>query len=172
MKAEERRKKIVMTLTASNSPVTGSALASLLGVSRQLIVQDVAVLKATGHDIISTHTGYALQRCPYVERVFKVKHTREETEDELSCIVDLGGMVKNVFVWHKVYGKIEASLNIFTHQHIKQFMDGVRSGKSTELMSITGGYHYHTVRAETEENLQSIADALAQKGYLLSIDLA
>jgi transcriptional regulator of NAD metabolism len=172
MKAEERRKKIVTTLTASSTPVTGGALASLLDVSRQIIVQDVAVLKAMGHDIISTHTGYTIHCSPYVERVFKVKHTREETEDELTCIVELGGIVKNVFVWHKVYGRIEASLNIFTHQHIKQFMEGVRSGKSTELMSITGGYHYHTVRAENEEVLQSIADALAQRGYLLSIDLS
>ena len=170
MKAEERRKKIIMTLTASQKPITGGMLAALLGVSRQIVVQDIAMLKATGQEIISTHNGYVLQRSPYVERVFKMKHTREETEDELNCIVDMGGMVTNVFVWHKVYGRIEAALNIFSRMHIKQFMDGVRSGKSTELMSITGGYHYHTVRAESEETLQAIADSLTKKGYLLAVE--
>ena len=172
MNAEERRKKIIKTLITSPTPVTGGQLASLLGVSRQIIVQDVAMLKAAGHDILSTHYGYVLQRPPYEERVFKMKHTREETEDELTSIVNLGGVIVNVFVWHKVYGRIEASLNISTPLHIKQFMEGVRSGKSTELMSITGGYHYHTVRAESKEVLQAIADTLAQKGYLLNSDVS
>ena len=171
MKAEERRKKIIKSLATSPTPITGGQLASLLDVSRQIIVQDIAVLKAAGHDILSTHNGYVLQRFPYVERVFKMKHTREETEDELTSIVDLGGIIVKVFVWHKVYGRIEASLNISSPLHIKQFMEGVRSGKSTELMSITGGYHYHTVRAETEDALQAIADTLAQKGYLLNSDV-
>ena len=170
MKTEERRKKIVMILTSANGAVTGGELASLLEVSRQIIVQDVSVLRAAGHDILSTHAGYLLQRSPYVERVFKMKHTREDTEDELTSIVELGGMIVNVFVWHKVYGRIEAGLNIATHLHVKQFMEGVRSGKSTELMSITGGYHYHTVRAENEEILGSIAEVLAQKGYLLGVE--
>lgn len=72
----------------------------------------------------------------------------------------LGGTMVDVFVWHKVYGKIEAALNIFSPLHIRQFLEGVRSGKSTELMNITGGYHYHTVRAESEDALDQIERAL------------
>lgn len=89
----------------------------------------------------------------------------EETEDELATIVNFGGTVVDVFVWHKVYGKMTAPLNIFSSLHIKQFIEGVRSGKSTELMNITGGYHYHTVRAESESVLDEIEQALKAKNY-------
>ena len=99
--------------------------------------------------------------------MFKVRHTTNETEDELSCIVNLGGTVVDVFVWHKVYGKIEANLNISTQLHIKQFLEGVRTGKSTELMHITSGYHYHTVRADSEELLDQIECALQARNYIV-----
>ena len=78
-----------------------------------------------------------------------------------------GGTVEDVFVWHKVYGKMVAPLNIFSSLQVKQFIEGVRSGKSTELMNITGGYHYHTVRAESEEILDKISTALENKGYIV-----
>ena len=125
------------------------------------------MLKGTGYDILSTHNGYIIQKSPLKERVFKVYHTTEETEDELTTIVNLGGTVVDVFVWHKVYGKMTAPLNIFSTLHIKQFIEGVRSGKSTELMNITGGYHYHTVRAESESVLDEIGQALINKNYIV-----
>lgn len=167
MKAEERRRSIITKLLSETAAVPGAALSEAFGVSRQIIVQDIAVLKAAGYDIISTHKGYILQSSPLVERVFKLYHTGDETEDELNCIVDLGGTVVDVFVWHKVYGKIVAPLNIFSRLHVRQFLEGVRSGKSTELMSITGGYHYHTVRADSPKVLDSIHDALEAKGYIV-----
>ena len=108
-----------------------------------------------------------MQTSPLSERVFKVRHTTAETEDELSCIVELGGTVVDVFVWHKVYGRIDAPLNIFSKMHIKQFLEGVRTGKSVELMHITGGYHYHTVRAENKEVLDRIEAALTEKNYIV-----
>lgn len=167
MKASERRKEIAAVLISSEVPVSGSALSEMFGVSRQIIVQDISLLKAAGYEILSTHHGYIVQSSPLKERVFKLKHTTSETEEELSIIVDLGGTVADVFVWHKVYGKVEAKMNIFSRMHVKQFMEGVRSGKSTELMNITGGYHYHTVRAESEEILDKIEKALDQKGFIV-----
>ena len=166
MKVAERRKEIVILLMSEREAISGGALAEHFHISRQIIVQDISVLKSLGYEIISTHNGYVLQKSPLLERVFKVKHTTEQTEDELNCIVDLGGIVVDVFVWHKVYGKISASLNIFSRYHIKQFIEGVRTGKSTELMNITGGYHYHTIRADSEEILDKIAITLNQKGYI------
>ena len=85
----------------------------------------------------------------------------------MNTIVDLGGTVADVFVWHKVYGKLVVPLNIFSRLHVKQFIEGVRSGKSIELMNITGGYHYHTVRAETKEVLDQIEKALKHKDYIV-----
>lgn len=167
MKSSERRKSLITLLLNSQEPLSGGDLAEKFGVSRQIIVGDIAVLRASGYEIISTHHGYIVNETPLVERVFKVRHSREQTEDELSLIVGLGGTVVDVFVWHKVYGKLEAKLNIFSDMHIRQFIEGVRSGKSTELMNITGGYHYHTVRAESEEILDSIYSALEERGYIV-----
>ena len=166
MKVTERRKAIVNLLLASKTPISGGELSKQFNVSRQIIVQDITVLKGLGYEIFSTHHGYVLQKSPLVERVFKLKHTTEQTEDELNSIVDLGGTVVDVFVWHKVYGKISATLNIFSRLHVKQFLEGVRTGKSTELMNITGGYHYHTVRAESESILDKIGEILKEKGYI------
>lgn len=167
MKVAERRKEIAALLLSSKEPVSGSELSRQFGISRQIIVQDIAILKSMGCEILSTNQGYVMQKSPFFEKVFKVRHTTLETEDELSCIVNLGGTVVDVFVWHKVYGKIEADLNIATRLHIKQFLEGVRSGKSTELMNITGGYHYHTVRADSEEVLYQIEAALENRNYLV-----
>ena len=166
MKAVERRKAIVNLLLSSNDAISGGKLSEEFGVSRQIIVQDITVLKGSGYDILSTHNGYIIQKSPLKERVFKVHHTTQQTEDELNTIVNLGGTVVDVFVWHKVYGKMVAPLNIFSPMHVKQFIEGVRSGKSTELMNITGGYHYHTVRAESEEILDKIAIALEKRQYI------
>ncbi len=166
MKADERRKAIVNLLLEEKKPVAGGILSEKFEVSRQIIVQDISVLRASGFEIISTHYGYVINGTPLAERVLKLRHTTEQTEDELTLIVENGGTVVDVFVWHKVYGKINASLNIFSPMHVKQFIEGVRSGKSTELMNITGGYHYHTIRAESEEVLDKIEKILEDRGYI------
>lgn len=167
MKAEERRKQIVEILLSSPIPVSGSDLSKRLSASRQIIVQDISVLRGCGYDILSTHSGYVIAISPLPQRVFKVRHTSAETEDELTCIVQNGGTVVDVFVWHKVYGKIEAKLNIFSLHSIEKFMEGIKSGRSTELMHITDGYHYHTVRAENEQILENIYNELKKRNYIV-----
>lgn len=166
MKTVDRRKAIANRLLSASEAISGSVLSSEFGVSRQIIVQDITVLKGSGYDILSTHSGYIIQKSPLKERVFKLFHTTEQTEDELNTIVDLGGTVVDVFVWHKVYGKMVAPLNIFSRLQVKQFIEGVRSGKSSELMNITGGYHYHTVRSESDDILDTIEKNLKEKGYI------
>lgn len=168
MKVATRRKALIEFLLSEKNPVSGDKLAEKYGVSRQIIVQDISALKTSGYEIISTNRGYIVQGTPLSTRVFKVRHTSAQTEDELNLIVSLGGTVVDVFVWHKVYGKMEAPLNISSELHVKQFIEGVRSGKSTELMSITDGYHYHTVRAESEAVLDNIERALGERGYLVA----
>ena len=167
MKGKERRKEIVALIMAAEDPVSGSVLSERLGVSRQIIVQDIAMLRAEGYDVLSTRQGYVIAKGPFAERVFKLRHTSAQTEDELTTIVSMGGTVVNVFVWHKVYGKVEASLNIFSERSIAQFMDGIKTGKSKELMHITEGYHYHTVRADSETVLDEIEAVLNEKGYIV-----
>lgn len=166
MKAKDRKRAIINLLITKKQAITGGDLAKTFGVSRQIIVRDIVSLKEAGYDILSTHYGYLLSKAPFAERVLKVYHTKDETEDELTTIVDLGGSVADVFVNHKVYGKIDVPLNLFSRAAVNEFMEGVRSGKSSELMNITGGYHYHTVYADSEEILDKIENALKEKNYI------
>lgn len=166
MNAIERREEILRLINDSDEPMSGSMLSKKLDVSRQVIVQDIALLKAAGYDILSTNKGYILSDSTACMRVFKVRHTNDQTEDELNTIVDIGGTVVDVFVWHRVYGKIEAKLNIASRRNVQQCIDGLVSGKSSALMNITSGYHYHTVKADCEETLDIIEKALGEKNYL------
>lgn len=167
MKPEIRRKEIANYILSENGAVSGGKLSEIFGVSRQIIVQDIAALKCSGYDILSTHSGYVIHGSPTYDRVFKVFHTKDQTEEELNTIVDFGATVADVFVWHKVYGKVSAVLNISSRHSVDKFIEGVRTGKSSELMNITGGYHYHTVRAESVNILDKIEAALRKCGFIV-----
>ena len=169
MKANERRKEIAAYLMLSDSPVSGTELSAKFGVSRQIIVQDMALIRANGVDITSTHRGYVIQESKQVSRVFKVIHMDEQVEEELNLFVDLGAKVENVFVYHKVYGVIKADMNIKSRRDVKKYMEGITSGKSTNLMNLTSNYHYHTIVAEDEQTLDMIQDELQQKGFLAKL---
>jgi len=99
-------------------------------------------------------------------RQFKVCHTNDQTADELNTIVDLGGCVVDVMINHRVYGKMTAPLNIKSRRDVQTFLHSIATGKSTPLMNITSGYHFHTVSAEQTEILDEIETALQEKGYL------
>ena len=109
-------------------------------------MQDVALLRANGKNIFSTNRGYLIQEDEETTRVFKVQHEDDEVEKELTTIVDLGGTVEDVFVYHKVYGVLRAEMNIKSRMDIRNYMEEIRSGKSSLLKNVTSGYHYHTVR--------------------------
>ncbi len=167
--ADERRSRIVKELSASQAPVSGGALADSLKVSRQVIVQDIALLRANGHAITATNRGYVMERAKGLggcERRFKVHHAPEQTEDELTCIVDLGGTVEDVMVNHRVYGRVTAPLGIKSRRDIARFSEDMRTGRSSLLMTVTSGYHFHLVSAQSEEVLDEIEQALLEKGYL------
>ncbi len=167
MTGSDRRQEILKNIKESDRPVSGSKLAKDYDVSRQVIVQDIALLRASGYDIISTNRGYVLEGQTCAERVFKVRHTDEQLETELCTIVDLGGQVKNVMVNHKVYGHIEAELGITSRRKVKEFLEDIESGKSTPLKNITSDYHYHTVTADSEETLDLIEEELRKLGFLV-----
>lgn len=168
MTGSERREGIVRDIQASTVPVSGKKLASVYDVSRQVIVQDIALLRASGYDIISTNRGYILNTAQSVSRVFKVQHTDEQVEEELSSIVDLGGCVENVMVNHRVYGHIEAELNINSRRRVREFLEDLHNGKSSPLKNITSDYHYHKVTADSEKTLELIEETLREKGFLIA----
>lgn len=169
MNGQERRACIHKILTASEFPISGTSLAKQLAVSRQIIVQDIALLRANGTKILSTNQGYILQESDVSSRVLKVIHSDEETEEELSMIVDLGGRVSDVFVYHKAYGILKADLDVRSRLDVHQFMESIRSGKSTPLKNVTSGYHYHTVYAKDEQILDLIQEKLQERGFLAKL---
>ena len=169
MTGSKRREELINTIKSSTSPISGKTLAQLYDVSRQVIVHDIALLRTAGYDIISTNRGYILNAPHTITRVFKVSHTDAQTEDELYSIVDLGGTVVNVMVNHRVYGKMSAPLNIKNRRDVQLFMNNIKTGKSTPLMNVTSGYHFHHVCAEQEEILDEIEEALRKKHYLAEL---
>ena len=169
MSGRERREQIIKILNSSEMPVAGTELAKELGVSRQVIVQDMALIRANGIEVMATNRGYVIQEAKEVSRVFKVIHTDEQVEEELNLFVDLGGKVEDVFVYHKVYGVIKVPMNIKSRRDVRKYMEGISSGKSTNLMKLTSNYHYHTIIAEDEQTLDLIQDELQQKGFLAKL---
>ena len=168
MKGIERRQAILALLSEAGPevPVSGSRLAAEFAVSRQVIVQDIALLRAEKNNIVSTNSGYVLIKNERVERVFKVKHSEAEAEDEMNIIVDNGAELVDVFVYHKSYGVVQADMNFTSRRDVKAFLADIAAGKSTFLMNVTSGYHYHTVAADDESILDIIQEQLWEKGYL------
>lgn len=169
MRAEERRKEIVSLMMQSKKAISGGQLSKQLGVSRQIIVQDISALKAMGYDIIATHNGYIMQTKPLYTRVFKVMHLDEDVEKELNLIVDLGGTIEDVFIYHKVYNKVSAPMGIKSRRDVEIFLERIASGKSSLLKNVTAGYHYHTILAENEETLALIEEKLKEYGFLAQL---
>ena len=149
MTGSKRREELINTIKSSTSPISGKTLAQLYDVSRQVIVQDIALLRTAGYDIISTNRGYILNAPHTITRVFKVSHT-------------------DVMVNHRVYGHMEAPLGISSRLKVKAFIDDIKNGKSSPLKNITSNYHYHTVEADSEKTLDLIEKTLEEKGYLIT----
>lgn len=166
MNTAERRNEILKLLRTAESPIAAKELATKFHVSRQVIVQDLAVIRASHSGILSTYRGYVLQQESGSTREFKVRHGIEGTEEELNIIVDCGGVVKNVSISHRVYGRITAELDIRSRQDVQEFITNLDSSESTLLGTVTSGYHYHLVEASGEERLDLIAQKLEQAGFL------
>lgn len=171
MEGDMRRNKILEILHGESQPVSGTELAARLGVSRQVIVQDIALLRATDKNILSTNKGYILfvekQNRARKKRTYKVKHKDEEILNELNTIVDFGGKVVDVVVEHDIYGQIAADLIINSRADAAAFVQKVKKNKTKPLNNLTHGVHFHTVEADSEEILDQIENELNKKGYLI-----
>ena len=172
MTGEERRKEIINVLSSAPKPISGTDLACMFQVSRQVIVQDIALLRAENKNIIYTNRGYMLyhstQNRNLHRRIFQVSHTGEQILEEFYAIVDLGGTILNVSVEHELYGLMEASLFISNRADAQDFVKKMDSCKDQPLSTLTGNTHYHTVEAKRKETLDAIEASLKEKGFLIS----
>jgi len=167
MTGKERRIEIINAVKNAKSPLSGSALAKEYNVSRQVIVQDIALLRASGYDIISMNRGYLLQQREVVKKVICTAHKDSEIEDELNTIVDMGGCIIDVFVEHDVYGELRAPLFIRSRRNVREFVEQITSGEASPLKNLTAGIHFHTIETENEQVFDLIEKDLLKKGYLI-----
>ena len=170
MTGEERRSKILIKLQEADTPLSGTLLAKLFHVSRQIIVQDIALMRAENYGILSTNRGYLLrsQKTENMQpkRVFYVKHETEQVMDEFKTILDLGGKILNVAVEHELYGQICVDLMIETEADAVDFYEKLLVCRDNPLKVLTDDCHYHTVSAPSEKLLDLIEKDLSDKGYL------
>lgn len=168
MEGNERRKNLIKILSQQSRPVSGGELSKMLGVSRQVIVQDIALLRASDVNILSTTKGYMIypSEHPKAKRIIKVKHTTEQIEDELCTIVDHGAAILDVQVAHEIYGEISTELIIRNRNDVYNFVKKVKEQKIVPLKELTDGVHHHTIEADSEEILDAVERALKEKNYL------
>lgn len=170
MDGEIRRNNIMKLLAESTQPVSGSEIARNLQVSRQVIVQDVALLRAINKNILSTNKGYVLYNpkssAASVRRTMHVRHEDEQIRDELYTIVDFGGKIIDVVVEHEIYGQITADLILKNRGDVDEFVGKINQSPAKPLKVLTAGNHFHTVEADTEKQLDTIEQKLKEKGYL------
>lgn len=169
MKGDLRRQAILNRLSESAGPVSAGNLSKEFGVSRQIIVKDISRLRADGAHIESFARGYVFEKTAKPRRVFKTIHSDDDVEKELNLIVDLGGRVNDVFVYHKFYNKVTARMNIKSRLDVQNFLDNITAGKSSLLKNITSGYHYHTVSADDVQTLDIIESELKKCGFLAQL---
>ena len=171
MTGEQRRNQILDMLMQQSSPLSGTALANLLHVSRQVIVQDIALMRAENHSILSTNKGY-IYRTPETEylqpkRVFFIRHDTDQVLEEFMTVIELGGKILDVAVEHEIYGQIRVDLLIENAQDAHEFFEKLLSCRDNLLKVLTDDCHYHTVAAPSEKLLDLIEAELKAKGFLI-----
>lgn len=172
MDGDKRREDIINILSGEVQPMAGNELAARLGVSRQVIVQDIALLRAVNKNILATNKGYVLFRNAGgkegVKKSIKVRHKNSQILEELFTIVDLGGKVLDVVVEHPIYGQITVDLVINNRTDAENFVEQVKKNGTKPLNDLTQGIHYHTIETDKEETAARIEGALREKGYLIN----
>ena len=171
-KAEKRRNRIIKILDEAEAPVSASSMAEQLSVSRQIIVGDVAVLRAAGNEIYATPRGYVLgskrpeHNYPFTGMV-ACKHGREELKDELYTIVDFGATVINVMVEHPIYGQLTGYMYVSSRYEVDTMFENALANEGTLLCDLTGGVHLHQIGCADEKLFRLIEAELKKKGFLI-----
>lgn len=167
--AKNRRTVLLTNLKNSDVPLTGTALARDLGVSRQVIVGDIAILRAAGINIYATPQGYTLPQPRLqgsVVATLACRHGRDKLAEELTIVIDNGAKVLDVIVEHPIYGELKANLMLASRRELAGFLHKLDQG-AEPLSAITGGVHLHTVEVPSQEVLAKIEAELRAQGILI-----
>lgn len=171
MDTKERRKALLEKLKTADQPMTGTELARELGVSRQIIVGDIAILRAAGEAVYATPQGYVLpagEKTGALTATLACRHDRDGLAKELTIMIDNGGKVLDVVVEHPVYGEIRANLMLSSRRDIADFLHNLSGSGAEPLSIVTGGVHLHTLEVPDREALRQIEKELRQEGILVN----
>lgn len=169
MDGVNRRELILSKLELAEKPISASRFAEKFKVSRQIIVGDVALLRASGYEIVATARGYVMEKEREKQGILRkiaCQHIPEQTEEELMTILSFGGEVIDVIVEHPIYGELTGGLHVSTEKEAKDFLKNYEKSQASLLSELTAGVHLHTIRCEDEATFKQIKEALAQKKIL------
>ena len=168
MQADFRRSEILKDLRSAGEPVSAGALSAKYGVSRQIIVGDVALLRASGEKISATPRGYVIgESGEGLVRQVACCHSGEQMEEELNAIVDQGCAVLDVIVEHPIYGQITGVLDLRSRYDVSRFILKCREADARPLSELTEGIHLHSVSCPNEEAFERVCRELGRLGVLL-----
>ena len=169
MTGKVRRENILEELKQATSPINATKLAEMNGVTRQIIVADIALLRAAGNNIRAEHKGYVLDRnANELRKQIVCRHGKDLTTEELYIIVDNGGKVVDVQVEHTIYGMISGNLDISSRYDVDQFVEDLKKTGATPLSDLTDGIHIHTIAVKDEASFERICKKLNELGVLIN----
>ena len=173
MDAAQRRSEILKLLQMDIKPMSASNLAERFEVSRQIIVGDIALLRAAGADIMATPRGYLLNKkldgvedSPVDGYVIACRHDKSQLDAELYTVIDNGGRFINVSIEHPLYGSITQDMDIRSRYDADQMLSKIAVTGAQLLCSLTEGVHLHTIRCPDAEAYRRILVTLKERGIL------
>lgn len=170
MTAVQRRSAIYEQLTRADAPISATALAQQFSVTRQVVVGDIALLRAEGHSITATPRGYMIPAETGLHRTIACHHSSEDTQKELFAMVDCGCTVLDVIVEHPVYGQLTAPLALSSRYDVEQFIRRMADSHAQPISALTDGVHLHTLSCPSEAVFAHLKATLADMGMLYDAD--
>lgn len=167
MTFEERRTDILRALNSTKQPISASTFGAKYGVTRQIIVNDIALLRAGGTKIIALPRGYAIEEENSSAYIIASHHSKDNIKEELLTIIEHGCGVIDVVVEHSIYGRISEQLHIYTKNDVEKFVEKMEQNQTQPLCSLTNDFHYHTLTCPTPEHFKQIEAILKEKGLCL-----
>lgn len=169
MNSIERRQEIIKLLYNSTKPIKGNEIAKNYGVTRQVIVRDIAILRAQNNEIIATPDGYIVNRSNnLIKAIIAVTHNEEDMFKEMNIIIKYGGIIEDVIVEHPLYGEIKGILMIKNYNELDKFLKRYKEYDARLLSVLTNGIHLHTISVDSEENLELILAELKEANLIVS----
>lgn len=167
MLVNERRQLILNLIKEADSPIKAGDIAEQCLVTRQVIVNDISILRAEGNGITSTSKGYTIEKTTKNLYVIECDHSEKDILEELYIIADCGCGVLNVIVEHDVYGEIIGNIEVFNRFEADEFYNKFKNSKTVSLSALTNNRHMHTLSCPSEKRFEEVKKRLVESGFIV-----